>query len=209
MRTSTRLIHCLVCLVPVIAVTAFAATNTIEVFNFNFGTASSNTHVDPTISPGDTVQWIWVSGNHSTTAAAGQTETWSSGTHLPPFTNSHTFTQLGTFNYFCSVHGSNPGCGNVASMSGRVFVVSPGATPLSVTAIEREGDDIRVSWVTGNIFCKTNALQRATGAADGSYTNDFTDIFFVTNAVSVVTNYLDIGAATNFPARYYRVRQVP
>ncbi len=58
---------------------------------------------------------------------------------------------------------------------------------------------------TGN----TNALQRATGAADGSYTNDFTDIFFVTNAVSVVTNYLDIGAATNFPARFYRVRLVP
>ena len=53
-------------------------------------------------------------------------------------------------------------------MSGRVFVVSPGNSPLQVTAITQEGADIRVSWVTGNIFCKTNALQRATGTADGT-----------------------------------------
>jgi len=31
----------------------------------------------------------------------------------------------------------------------------------------------------------------------------------VTNTVSTVTNYLDSGAATNFPARYYRVRLTP
>ena len=55
----------------------------------------------------------------------------------------------------------------------------------------------------------TNALQVATGGANGSYsTNGFTDIFVVTNntTVGAVTNYLDIGAATNTPARYYRVR---
>ena len=39
--------------------------------------------------------------------------------------------------------------------------------------------------------------------------NNFTDIFTVTNTVSTVTNYLDVGAATNFPARYYRVRLLP
>lgn len=44
----------------------------------------------------------------------------------------------------------------------------------------------------------------------GSYdTNNFTDIFTVTNTVGVVTNYLDVGAATNVPTRYYRVRLVP
>jgi len=32
---------------------------------------------------------------------------------------------------------------------------------------------------------------------------------FVTNTVGTVTNYLDIGAATNVPAFYYRVRLSP
>jgi len=54
------------------------------------------------------------------------------------------------------------------------------------------------------------ALQAAAGAANSGYgTNNFTDIFTVTNTIGTVTNYLDIGGATNQPARYYRVRLVP
>jgi hypothetical protein len=57
---------------------------------------------------------------------------------------------------------------------------------------------------------KTNALQATTGNAGGSYgTNNFTDIFTVTNTVGSVTNYVDRGAVTNFPSRFYRVRLVP
>ena len=56
---------------------------------------------------------------------------------------------------------------------------------------------------------KTNALQVAAGDMSGSFTDNFFDIFTVTNTVGSVTNYLDLGAATNFPARYYRVRLVP
>jgi hypothetical protein len=45
---------------------------------------------------------------------------------------------------------------------------------------------------------------------NGSYsTNNFADIFAVTNTVGTVTNYLDVGGATNSPSRYYRVRLVP
>ena len=54
----------------------------------------------------------------------------------------------------------------------------------------------------------TNALQASAGVPKGTYsTNGFTDIFIVTNnmIVGAVTNYLDIGGATNKPARYYRV----
>ena len=111
-------------LLVLLAVPAYAATNTIEIFNFDFGNASTTNHIDPTIAPGDTVQWVWISGFHSVTSAVGQSEVWGSGTHGAPFTNSHTFTHLGTFNYFCSVHGSDAGCGNVAAMSGRVFNAS-------------------------------------------------------------------------------------
>jgi len=55
-------------------------------------------------------------------------------------------------------------------------------------------------------------LQATAGGIDGSYTsNGFTDIFVVTNNITVgaITNYLDIGAATNTPSRFYRARLAP
>ena len=77
-----------------------------------------------------------------------------------------------------------------------------------ITTVVRSNNDIRVTWTMGSN--KTNALQRATGGAGGGYnTNNFVNIFIVTNTVGTVTNYVDIGAATNVPARYYRVRLVP
>jgi hypothetical protein len=81
------------------------------------------------------------------------------------------------------------------------------ASFLGITAIAREVDNIRVTWMTG--LGKTNALERSPGAADGSYSNNFSAIFTVTNTVGSVTNYLDMGAVTNKPALYYRVRLVP
>jgi hypothetical protein len=74
---------------------------------------------------------------------------------------------------------------------------------LRITDIHREGDDIRITWMTGT--GKTNALERDAG---GGYSNNFATLFAVTNANGTTTNYLDIRAATNFPARYYRVRLV-
>jgi phosphatidylinositol-3-phosphatase len=82
------------------------------------------------------------------------------------------------------------------------------ASAFRITSVFGTGSDVSVSWLTG--IGKTNALQWTTGAGDGSYrTNNFTDIFTVTNTIGMVTNYLDSGAATNIPALYYRVRLVP
>jgi hypothetical protein len=79
------------------------------------------------------------------------------------------------------------------------------ASVFGITAITREGDSIRVTWMTA--ADKTNALERTAGAA-GSFTNDFTGITnIVTTGAS--TNVLDLGAATNGPAFFYRVRLVP
>ena len=83
-----------------------------------------------------------------------------------------------------------------------------GGNPVAnIQSIAREGDDIRVTWAAA--LGKTNALQATTGDVDGSYSNNFADIFTVTGATDMVTNYLDGGAATNSPSRYYRVRLVP
>lgn len=63
-----------------------------------------------TVHAGETVQWTWVSGAHSTTSGAcplgcvadGQ---WDSGV-LASGTFQHTFPAAGTFPYFCQVHGT-------------------------------------------------------------------------------------------------------
>jgi hypothetical protein len=80
------------------------------------------------------------------------------------------------------------------------------ASAFRIISIATEGDDLRVMWTMGD--GKTNALQAAAGGG-GYGTNGFTDIFTVTNTVGTTTNYLDIGAGTNVPAVYYRVRLVP
>jgi hypothetical protein len=81
------------------------------------------------------------------------------------------------------------------------------ASAFRITRLDRTGNDLLVTWTMG--AGRTNALQATSGTPTGSYSNNFTDIFTVTNTVGTTTNYLDLGAATNFPALYYRVRLVP
>ena len=78
-------------------------------------------------------------------------------------------------------------------------------TAFHITAISREGNDLRVTWLpaAGN----TNALEVA-GSACGVFSNNLVNLFIVTNVVGNSTNYLDVGAATN-NARFYRVRLKP
>jgi T5SS/PEP-CTERM-associated repeat protein len=80
------------------------------------------------------------------------------------------------------------------------------ASYLRITSIAREGDDIRVTWQT--TAGKTNALERTAGDASGNYSNDFA---VLTNIITTgtTTNALDLGAATNGPVFFYRVRLVP
>ena len=79
---------------------------------------------------------------------------------------------------------------------------------LRITNVALTNNGVVITWTYGP--GKTNALQVTAGAGDGSYqTNSFTDIFTVTNTAGTITNYLDSSAATNFPARFYRVRLIP
>ena len=75
-----------------------------------------------------------------------------------------------------------------------------------ITSLVRETNNIRIAWTT--YAGTTNAVERTAGAAGSFATNNFAGI---TNIITTgtTTNYLDIGAATNLPAFYYRVRLVP
>jgi PKD repeat protein len=76
-----------------------------------------------------------------------------------------------------------------------------------IRSIAPEGNSLRITWTMGP--SRTNALQVSTGGVGGNYSNNFADFFTVTNTTGTVTNYLDGGATTNTPVRYYRVRLVP
>jgi hypothetical protein len=87
-------------------------------------------------------------------------------------------------------------------------VLDPNA--FQIVSVTPQGKDILISWLMGP--GQTNALQATAGGAHGSYTtNGFADIFVVTNNTTTgsLTNYLDIGAATNVPSRFYRARLAP
>lgn len=76
-----------------------------------------------------------------------------------------------------------------------------------ITGVSLQGSDVLVAWLAP--IGSTNALQATAGDGFGCYnTNGFADIFGITNATSDATNYLDVGAETNGPTRYYRVRLV-
>jgi T5SS/PEP-CTERM-associated repeat protein len=78
------------------------------------------------------------------------------------------------------------------------------ASAFRVTSVVPTNSSIRVTWTMG--ASKTNALQAVTATG---FTTNMADIFIVTNTVGTVTNYLDVGGATNIPSRFYRVRLVP
>ncbi len=105
--------------------------------------------------------------------------------------------------YSVTVTDSN-GCTATASTTALVSV-------LRVTSIARQGTDILISWIGDG--GTTNQVQVTPGTADGSYSNNYSDIgpqFILPNPDSQIsTNYLEAGGSTNAPSRYYRVRLVP
>jgi len=77
-------------------------------------------------------------------------------------------------------------------------------------SVVKAGNDMNIAWsTTGG---KRYALQAVTAGPDGRYsTNAFTDVSptILLPGGTPQTNYVDVGGATNLPARYYRARQLP
>jgi len=100
---------------------SWAATRTVNVgqggTNFVDQASGNSTTV---INVGDTVQWNWVSGTHSTTSGTCSSGcspdgTWDSTIlSAPSGTFSFTFNNVGSFPYYCRVH--------LSSMTGKVIV---------------------------------------------------------------------------------------
>ena len=85
--------------------------------------------------------------------------------------------------------------------------LDPVSQLVRITSITKQGNNIALSWTSPGGM--SNVLQSATTGASGSFINNFSDrsAVMIAPTGSVVTlNYLDIGGATNKPARYYRIR---
>ena len=106
-----------------------ADTLQVHVYNFDFSVNPFSHDVNPpVIHLGDTVEWLFDQGFHSATSAAGQTESWDSSVKTSGLFD-HTFTHLGTFNYYCSIHGFDAGDGTVGGMSAAITVIPAATVP--------------------------------------------------------------------------------
>ena len=91
------------------------ASATVEVQNNLFSPASVS------LSAGGTVTWTWVGSGHSVTSdgAPGFSPT-APVSNAPHTLGPITFSQAGTYQYYCSVHGTSSGYGG--GMLGTIFV---------------------------------------------------------------------------------------
>ncbi|MBY0309185.1 MAG: hypothetical protein K2Q09_10625 [Phycisphaerales bacterium] len=125
---------------------ASAPADTVNVYIFDREYSQNNPQSvpptqlpnDPTINVGDTVRWVLVGGFHTVDSCSGMTESFSSG---PMFTAGaafdHTFTQAGSFGYYCQFHGFDNGNGTGGGMAGVVTVQA--ATPACPADLGEQG----------------------------------------------------------------------
>jgi hypothetical protein len=158
------------------------------------------------IQVGDTVEWHW-SGTmlHSTTSGTpGNPDgMWDSGLHNNGFVFSFTFTQAGTFNYFCSPHGTC--CGMVGSVTVteaidtvtiNKAIWSSSQMLLTVTATDSNPSATLTCTQTsnGNVF----GMLRSRG--DGTYQGKFRNVSANPMNITVTSN-LGGSASANVRAR--------
>ena len=75
-----------------------------------------------------------------------------------------------------------------------------------ITAVTAQGSDVQVTWTT--VGGMSYVVQDASNYATNTFVDPRPLIFLPGNGEST-TNYLDAGAVTNGPSRYYRVRLAP
>jgi hypothetical protein len=82
----------------------------------------------------------------------------------------------------------------------------PTSNLFQITTIAKEGNNIRITWPT--VGGRTNVVQASSGGSFNNFT-DHSPIIVPAGGDFTTTNYLDVGAVNNSPARFYRIRLVP
>src|SRR3954470_18213688 len=115
-----------------------ATIHTVQVENFQFTPSTVNAVV------GDTMEWVWVEGGHTTTSTTipNGADGWSSPMNINNKTFSYKLTVPGTYSYWCIPHSP--------FMAGTIEVTS--VLPVTLTAfnITATGKDASIQWHTTN-----------------------------------------------------------
>ena len=123
---------------------------TVDVQNFSFSPNSL-----PDVKIGDTVRWIWVSGNHTTTSTTipGGAATWDQPLNIEIQQFEYIPTVTGTYNYWCTPH--SPGMAGSFTVSAAVgiadiesagdILVSPNPFKDNITIGTATNSDLQIS----------------------------------------------------------------
>jgi plastocyanin len=146
-------------------------TRTVSIGSNFFKDAVSNNSTS-TINVGDKIHWTWVSGLHSTTSGNCSQSTsectpngqWDSG-EGSGLTFDRTFNSVGTFPYFCSIHG--------IMMRGTV-IVQAATTAATTTTLATSGSPSAVGEEV--IFTATVTSGAGTPAGNVTFKTDGVDL---------------------------------
>jgi plastocyanin len=148
----------------------------VDIINYAFSPDNVTINVD------DTVKWVWLTDDHSTTS---DDNLWDSGVNDTGYVFDYTFTSAGSFPYLCVVHG----------FTGTVNVIA--SVPIMLSLPQRTATSFQFSYTAAAGL--TYVVDRA------AVLPDWTPIGTNTAADSTVV-FQDNGAPAG--ASYYRVRQM-
>ncbi len=82
--------------------------------------------------------------------------------------------------------------------------------PFQITSVAAQSNNVLLTWTTtgGSI----NVVQASNGDASGNYSNNYfnlSPLLVIPGSGATNASYVDVGGATNFPSRYYRVAVAP
>ncbi|MEO6034392.1 MAG: hypothetical protein ABIQ35_03970 [Verrucomicrobiota bacterium] len=192
----------------------FTLANIIPTNYFKAGRLTFEADGGTTTTPG-TIYWsVSWGGTNYTGSQTGSTFNDANGNFGPAFNGPlpSTDTSVLQFTNSAAALSTSNSVDYTVTSGPAIFVKNSRSSfvvvdPRRINSINRETNDLRVTFTM--IPGKTNSLQRSVSTTDGSISTNFTNIFTVNNPTGSLTNYLDIGAVTNFKAGYYRTRLVP
>lgn len=166
---------------------AFATVHEVQVSNFQFSPANL------TVTIGDTVRWVWVTGSHTTTS--GTIPVNAASWDVPMNSSSTSFdyevTVEGTYNYVCTPHAAFGMVGSITATGAlpvvlNNFTISPGKANTAMlawaTATEQNTDHFEVMRSTnGSNFQKITTIPAA-GNSSVLLQYTYTDISLPTTA---------------------------
>jgi plastocyanin len=180
----TRQSLLILCLILALHNTGFATKFLITVQNFNFNPADL-----PNVHVGDTIQWNWVNGSHTTTSTTLPTgaPTWDHPLNSTSTSFEYKVTVAGTYNYKCTPHDSmgmlgsftaTPASGITETRAGTTILIYPDPVRTTATVNYRSEVNqlsvIKIFDITGKLVIE----RRVEGSAPGSdLTLDMTNLF--------------------------------